>query len=300
MQKPTVKFKTYKQSLRVGGKIYGVADLSDPQIASVTMQEVIDYAKLHNYSASTLEALLSQVISGVADLVARDGRPRNLSDLLKFEPVIKGTFSNMEQSVSNQKVVIRPRLLKEIRVNIPADTFSWQNQNDTLSPVIRSVAPISPDYSAVDLVSFQASIDSGEGFGWTLAGTRLAPNGWDASCSFEVVLFRPDGGFPGLGEDDYLHFERAMVAEVGVPDPVSAGCFVHGAGDEATDNAIALAWGAPDSASAWYFTRDSGGTEVKRPYENDLVLQAGDVLTYKFTRTVASGDTFTAEKSYTL
>lgn len=299
MQKPTVKFKTYKQSARVGGKIYGVADLSDPQIASVTMQEVIDYAKLHNYSASTLEALLSQVISGVADLVARDGRPRNLSDLLKFEPVIKGTFSNMEQSVTNQKVVIRPRLLKEIRVNISADSFAWQNQNDTLSPVIRSVAPISQEYSDVSIASFTASIGSDEGFGWTLAGSRLAPNGWDASCSFEVVLFRPNGGFPGLGEDDYLHFERAMVTETGVPDPLTAGCFLHNAGDEATDNAIALTWGVPDSVSAWYY-HNTGADPVKRPYETELVPQAGDVLTFRFTRTVASGDTFTAEKSYTL
>lgn len=297
IQKPTVKFKTYKQAARVGGKIYGVADLSDPQIASVTMQEVIDYAKLHNYSASTLEALLSQVISGVADLVARDGRPRNLSDLLKFEPVIKGTFSNMEQSVTNQKVVIRPRLLKEIRVNIAADTFAWQNQNDTLSPIIRSVAPISQEYSDVGLASFAASIDSGEGFGWTLAGSRLAPNGWDASCSFEVTLARPNG-FLGLGEDTLLHFERAIVTEQGLENP-TAGCFVHGSGDEATDNAIALAWGAPDTTSPWYIQHDSQA-DVKRAYETALTPLAGDVLTFKFTRTVASGDTFTVEKSYTL
>lgn len=293
MAKPVVKFKTYRQTARVGGKIYGVANLADPQTASVTMQEVIDYAKLHNYSAATLEALLSQVISGVADLVARDGRPRNLSDLLKFEPVIKGTFDNMEQSVTSaQKIVIRPRLLKEIRVNIASDTFSWQNQNDTLSPEIRSVAPISETFNEVNLYSVRASIAAGTGFGWTLSGNRLAPNGWDESCDFEVVIKPAPGHFqPGVDE---IHFERAELdSPVGGND--FAGFIKRNSGDEATDNTIALGYDSADTAQCWFNMSDT-----KVGYDGTYQPEGGDVIVFRFTRTVSSGDKFTVEKAFTL
>lgn len=291
IQKPTVKFKTYKQAARVGGKIYGVADLSDPQIASVTMQEVIDYAKLHNYSADTLEAVLSQVISGVADLVARDGRPRNLSDLLKFEPVIKGTFSNMEQAVSsNQKIVIRPRLLKEIRVNIASDAFAWQNQNDTLAPILRSVAPASPSYSSINLSSVRAALAETNGFGFTLSGTRLAPSGWDQSCKFEVAI-RPHSG--------------AIAPEIRFDHTTGGlGCICHLDSDEATDNTVALSWTSyldPDEQegalvrNAWY-DNDGTPTDLGVTY----IPGPGDILIFRLTRTVGSGDTFTVEKSYEL
>lgn len=286
MAKPIVKFKTYRQTQRVGGKIYGVANLADPQIASVTMQEVIDYAKLHNYSAATLEALLSQVISGVADLVARDGRPRNLSDLLKFEPVIKGTFQNMEQSVTSaQKIVIRPRLLKEIRVNIASDAFSWQNQNDAESPKIVSVAPNSDRFSTVDLASVRASIEAASGFGWTLAGSRLAPNGWDDEyCKFEVVIKPAGAGLP-----DELHFEVKAVSGA------SYGRFIHLESDEATDNAVALSLDNETSAQCWYMDG-----ETPTAYDGSYLPLAGDTIAFRLTRTVGSGDTFTVEKSYTL
>ena len=173
MAKPVIKFKTYRQSAAVGGKIYGVPYLGDPVVAEVTMQEVIDYAKLHNFSADTLSALLSQVISGVADLVARDGRPRMLSDLLKFEPVIKGTFDNLEQGITNQSILVRPRMLKELKLALDPAQYSWQNQNDSTAPKLYSVAPDSTFYDVASLASFLASLDHQTGFGWTFAGSRL-------------------------------------------------------------------------------------------------------------------------------
>lgn len=296
MSKPVVKFRTYRQTARVGGKIYGVANLADPQIASVTMQEVIDYAKLHNYSAPTLEALLSQVISGVADLVARDGRPRNLSDLLKFEPVIKGTFSNMEESVTSaQKVIIRPRLLKEIRVKIDSDTFSWQNQNDTLSPEIRSVAPQSDVFSEVNLASVRAGIAAATAFGWTYAGTRLAPNGWDSSCKVEVLIKPRVSPVTGV---DTLHFEHIDSAvDVGTTDVRHAGFFGYDGDGEATDNTLAIMPNVYSPARQyWWYDADGQATTQ----EGEYLPLSGDQIIFRLTRTVGSGDTFTAEKAYTL
>ena len=286
MSKPVVKFKTYRQATRVGGKIYGVADLADPVVASVTMQEVIDYAKLHNYSAPTLEAMLSQVISGVADLVARDGRPRMLSDLLKFEPTIKGTFANLEQGITNQKIVVRPRMLKEIKLQIPADSFSWQNQNDTESPRVISVAPDSDRFSTVDLASVRVGIAQATGFGWTLAGTRLCPNGWDESCKFEVVLKQ--------GDTEY-HLENSSGVVNSDGESLTGGYLRHEDDDEATDNAVYLSFNNQSAYQAWYFEGN-----VKRAYEGEVLPIAGDTIAFRFTRTTGSGDTFTVEKAYTL
>lgn len=291
MAKPVIKFKTYRQAAAVGGKIYGVPNLGDPVVAEVTMQEVIDYAKLHNYSADTLSALLSQVIAGVGDLVSRDGRPRMLSDLLKFEPVIKGTFSNMEQTVTNQKVFVRPRMLKEIKVNLDASSYSWQNQNDKDSPRLISVAPASDDYAEVSLASFIASIGDA-GFGWTYAGQRLCPNGWDANCSFKV-LFRPRVS-PVQGVKDF-HFEFSTATDVEY-----CGLFDHVAADRATDNALVLSrsvvpGGAPLDP-CWYF--NAAGAAIS--YPDPLAPASGDELVFQFTRTTSLGDTFTVEKVYTL
>lgn len=287
MAKPVIKFKTYRQAAAVGGKIYGVPNLGDPVVAEVTMQEVIDYTKLHNYSADTLSALLSQVIAGVGDLVARDGRPRMLSDLLKFEPVIKGTFDNMEQTVSKQKVLVRPRMLKEIKVALDPSMYSWQNQNDKESPKILSVAPASSLYDDVTLASLIASLDATHGFGFTYAGTRLCPNGWDANCSFQIVLIRPNGT---LNPIEY-HLEVN-------PDASNAGSFEHKQSDEATDNVLAVSPFRPGAGLDWdnaWFINSSGIIEGI-----DVTPQSGDQVQFRFKRVVSTGDEFVVTRGFFL
>lgn len=294
MAKPVVKFKTYRQDARVGGKIYGVADLSDPQIASVTMQEVIDYAKLHNYSAVQLESLMSQVISGVADLVARDGRPRNLSDLLKFEPVIKGTFDTLTQGITDQKILIRPRLLKDIRVNVEADTFSWQNQNDNSGPRLLSVAPANTSYTEFTVAMMAASLSDDGGFGFTLAGSSLAPNGWDANCAFELMVKRTDTTrllVPGVDEYYLNHITNAKSGG----DTVPAGYYAHDSGD-ATDNVVDIQNKEGYELQNWWYYVGTVPTASAVPYEP----VAGDILTFRMKRLLGTGEWAVSEKQYTL
>ncbi len=282
MAKPIIKFKTYRQAAAVGGKIYGVPNLGDTVVASVTMQEVIDYAKLHNYSADTLTALLSQVISGVAELVARDGRPRMLSDLLKFEPVIKGTFDNLEQGITNQTVLVRPRMLKELKLALDPGQYSWQNQNDSTAPKLYSVAPDSTLYDVVSLASFLASLDHQSGFGWTFAGSRLCPNGWDSNCHFEVVV---EG--PSHSSIDY-HFE-SRPGEVGFN-----ASFAPPDNGSGTENAFTVSPTLGDSTGCWWL--DPTG----QPTVGEYTPVAGDFVVFKFTRTTSTGDTFTVQKRYEL
>ena len=282
MAKPVIKFKTYRQSAQVGGKIYGVPYLGDPVVAEVTMQEVIDYAKLHNFSADTLSALLSQVISGVADLVARDGRPRMLSDLLKFEPVIKGTFDNLEQGITDQKILVRPRMLKELKLALDPAQYSWQNTNDSTAPKLYSVAPISHDYDVVSLASFLASLDCTDGFGWTFVGSRLCPNGWDSNCGFQVVV---EG--PSHTSIDY-HFEDGGEGFVG--------SFIAPTQSLATtENSFEVTPSlAGATGSCWWLNPQGAKTA------GTYTPVAGDFVVFKFTRTTSSGDTFTVQKRYEL
>lgn len=285
MAKPVVKYKTYKQSARVGGKIYGVPYLGDPQIASVTMQEVIDYCKLHNYSAAQLEALMSQVISGVADLVARDGRPRNLSDLLKFEPKLKGTFDSLVSGVTDQKLVIRPRLLKEMRVNLPNDTFAWRNENDDTSPKLLSVAYDSSTPIAIDSMAAFNEMLQDQGFkGLSLSGTRLAPAGWKSDMKFDVDVLR--------GETVY-HLRQIETTDQG--DTVLWGIWSHQSGDQAADNNIQLSFlDAPYASAAW-----KGTDEAPVEAQDFSGIVAGDKLRVRFSRTLeADGTTATTEKIY--
>ena len=283
MAKPVIKFKTYRQSAAVGGKIYGVPYLGDPVVAEVTMQEVIDYTKLHNFSADTLSALLSQVISGVADLVARDGRPRMLSDLLKFEPVIKGTFDNLEQGITNQSVLVRPRMLKELKLALDPAQYSWQNQNDSTAPKLYSVAPESTSFDTPTLASFLASLASGaSGFGWVYAGSRLCPNGWDVqTCKFEIVVQGPTHN-----DIDY-HFEYDSID--------FTGSFTISSDAEATENAFAVSRSASAAYTCWW-DHPTLGTRTAGTY----TPVAGDFVVFKFTRTTSTGDTFTVQKRYEL
>lgn len=284
MSKPVIKFKTYRQSAAVGGKIYGVPYLGDPVVAEVTMQEVIDYAKLHNFSADTLSALLSQVISGVADLVARDGRPRMLSDLLKFEPVIKGTFDNLEQGITNQSILVRPRMLKELKLALDPAQYSWQNENDKESPTLYSVAPDSTSFDTVSLAAFLASIQTSEtsGFGWSFAGKRLCPNGWDSNCSFDIVV---EG--PSHSSIDY-HFGPNDSSET------IDGCFNIDDSGSATENTFSVFRSDTSANHCWWL--DPTG----QPTQGSYTPVAGDFVVFKFTRTTSTGDTFTVQKRYEL
>lgn len=287
MAKPVVKYKTYKQSSQVGGKIYGVPYLGDPQIASVTMQEVIDYCKLHNYSAAQLESLMSQVISGVADLVARDGRPRNLSDLLKFEPKLKGTFDSLVSGVTNQKLVIRPRLLKEMRVNLPSDTFAWRNENDDTSPRLTSVAYDADTEIPITSIDAIFSLFNGEPAmtAMSLSGTRLAPAGWKEGMSFDVDI---------LKGDNVYHLREKIVNVPGEGDS-TCGYWTHGSGDQAADNNIKLSYAGTPAFKCW-----TGTDEAPEAVSGTLALDPGDKLRITFTRILeADGTLVTTDKVYT-
>lgn len=192
--KVKVEFKVLKQSAEVGGKYYGIIDNSNPVNPTLTMQQIIDYKKLHNWSASQLGALVEDVLQGAAELVARDGQPRNLSSLLKFEARIKGTFANPEAAVTSQNVYVSPRMLKDIKASLDKGDFEFSNTNDSTDPRISSAALESDDFETWSVGAFPVNssyADAHMALGsLTLSGLRLAPNGWTADCALAVEVWR--------------------------------------------------------------------------------------------------------------
>lgn len=271
--KQKIKFKVLKQSAEVGGKYYGRIDNADPINAELTMQQIIDFKKLHNYSASQLAALMEEILQGAAELVARDGYPRNLSTLLKFEARIKGTFANSEATVTNQKVYVNPRLLKDIKVDIDKSNFEFNNENDSTAPRITSAAEEVSVFGWTPTGAFAVRsgglVPTMRG-PLTLAGVRLAPNGWTADCKLRVTVFR-DGDLLCRLDDAA---GAADVAMVKTTTPAVASL------NTLTFNVDALNQG--ESENAWI-----PDGELVSPYAYTPL--AGDELLFEFDRMLTDG-----------
>lgn len=276
--KVKVQFKVLKQSADVGGKYYGLIDNSNPVNPTLTMQQIIDFKKLHNYSASQLSALIEDVLQGAAELVARDGQPRNLSSLLKFEARIRGTFANPEAAVTSQNVYVAPRMLKDIKVTLDKGDFEFSNTNDSTDP---RIAAITQDYDGFERWGVDSWTD-GEGgmpilFKGDLAvsGTRLAPSGWTEDCKFTCEVLRGSSLIP------VAHLEKKVINEE------VYGCF----GDVPSLAALnALTFNrikVDDTGFAGNAWRLSGG-DIGDPEPTAYVPAVGDKLKFTFTRHLGS------------
>lgn len=194
MAKQIIKYKVIRQSAEMGAKFYGVVNNADPISAELTMEQIIDKRKLHNYSAKQLTVLMEEVLQGAAELVARDGMPRNLSTLLKFEARIRGTFANTESGITDQTVLVKPRMLKDIKVDINKSDFTFVNESGDTSPRISGLALESPDFTGWDTSVLVESQETGWRFigDLTVSGLRLAVNGWGADCKWSFAIVRGD------------------------------------------------------------------------------------------------------------
>lgn len=286
--KVKVQFKVLKQSADVGGKYYGLIDNSNPVNPTLTMQQIIDFKKLHNYSASQLSALIEDVLQGAAELVARDGQPRNLSSLLKFEARIRGTFSNPEAAVTSQNVYVAPRMLKDIKVSLDKGDFEFSNTNDSTDPKVTQVAQDYDGFSGWKLDAFSPADIPGAPFvakgDLVYTGDRLCPNGWTSDCKVAIEVFRGD---TFIGRLDKFEVDGGTIV-AGMWDATASLAAINAI----RFNAIAA------SAENYGFNAWTG--EGASATGIDYTPQAGDVIGFTFTRNLSSGEPVTVGKSYTL
>lgn len=245
--KTQLKYKVFKQSAEMGGKLYGVINNSDPVNSELTMQQIIESKKLYGYTAKGLSVLVEEVLQGAADLVARDGRPRNLSSLLKFEARIKGAFDSTAAGITTQDIFVRPRMLKDIKATLDKASFTFVNETAGDSPRIVGLALDSADFIGWNANSIWKL---GGGFigDLTVSGDRLLLDGQtpnDIKVSLGVIR----------GEDIYRFDHASEIFDSGnessgflvtTPKVASANTLVFESKEISTftDNTLSAVWKA--------------------------------------------------------
>ena len=301
MSKQVIKYKVIKQSAEMGGKFYGVVDNGSPISAELTMEQIIDKRKLHNYSARQLTVLMEEVLQGAAELVSRDGMPRLLSSLLKFEARIRGTFVNTESGITTQDILVKPRMLKDIKVMIDKDNFTFVNESGDTSPKISGAAQESENFHGWTLADAFHEDDVDGIAVWlpwgalTLSGVRLAPDGWTGDCHWSMSAIRGDTIYRF---DKYNRTQETAILGMFIAPP-----------SVASDNVLTFGYEGVDDGNAWiantidptvpaseaYVGVGGGGLNVYTP-------AAGDKIVFTFARDLGdgSGSVVMAQKSYTL
>lgn len=298
MAKQPIKYKVIRQSAEMGGKFYGVINNADTINAELTMEQIIDKRKLHNFSAKQLTVLMEEVLQGAAELVARDGMPRNLSSLLKFEARIRGTFANTESGITTQDILVKPRMLKDIKVTIDKDNFTFVNESGDTSPKITGLAEESGLF--VEWSREGAFIDESEvstaslfkPFGpLTVSGVRLAPSGqWSEDYKMSVALVR--------GESIYRLDHYAAGDE-------EWGMWTNAA-SVASDNVLKFAKDTTADGNCWRAITLDPTVAASEAYldvdEHRVVPTTGDRLVFTFARLLGdgSGSVVMASKEVTL
>lgn len=319
MDKPVIRYKVLKQAATIGGKFYAVVNNSQSVTPTLTMQQIVEYKKLYSYNPKQLAQIVEDVLQGAAELVARDGIARNVSSLLKFESRIKGTFKNTEAIVtSDQKVIVSPRMLKDIRVDIDRQDFTFENTNDNTAPKILSVAIESDDFTGWNLSAFKTWQLDGYSIvlpigPLTISGTRLCPTGWTDDCALGITLYRQ-------GE---LFFRLDYAAISGGDVDTESGAF-DGTPSVASENVIKVGYrtlsdpsDTPSGNSYYWKALGDAPLNARQRVNafdycvepvtlancNMLVTpQVGDEITFSFGRNLqdGSGSFVRASKTYTI
>lgn len=318
MDKPVIRYKVLKQAATIGGKFYAVVNNSQSVTPALTMQQIVEYKKLYSYNPKQLVQIVEDVLQGAAELVARDGIARNVSSLLKFESRIKGTFKNTEAIVtSDQKVIVSPRMLKDIRVDIDRTDFTFENTNDNTAPKILSVAIESDEFTGWNLAAFKTWQLDGYSIvlpigPLTISGTRLCPTGWTDDCALGITL-RREG-------EVYLRLDRVMIS--GGDVDTESGAFA-GTPLVASENVVKIGYAndsnpatPPDPCYYWKGIGDAPLNARKRLNAYDFCVepvtlancrmlvtpQVGDEINFQIGRNLqdGSGSFVIASKTYTI
>ena len=319
MDKPVIRYKVLKQAATIGGKFYAVVNNSQSVTPALTMQQIVEYKKLYSYNPKQLVQIVEDVLQGAAELVARDGIARNVSSLLKFESRIKGTFKNTEAIVtSDQKVIVSPRMLKDIRVDIDRQDFTFENTNDNTAPKILSVAIESDEFTGWNLAAFKTWQLDGYSIvlpigPLTISGTRLCPTGWTDDCALGITL-RREG-------EIYARLDHVMIS--GGDVDTESGAF-DGTPAVASENVVKIGYyslsgpASVPSGESYYWKAIGDAPLTARERQNAyeycpvpvttancrqlITPQVGDEINFQIGRNLqdGSGSRVIASKTYTI
>lgn len=129
MARQRLNYKLYPVSTRVDprGVFYGLVqgNTTEPE---TSLREIMAYKKITAFDPAQVVRLTEDIVQGALELTALDGRPRAISSLLKTFLGFDKAFPTADARVTDQKLVARVRLLKDMRLEPNMDDFTLVNE----------------------------------------------------------------------------------------------------------------------------------------------------------------------------
>lgn len=129
MARQRLNYKLYPVSTRVDprGVYYGLVqgNTTEPE---TSLREIMAYKKITAFDPAQVVRLTEDIVQGALELTALDGRPRAISSLLKTFLGFDKAFPTADARVTDQKLVARVRLLKDMRLEPNMDDFTLVNE----------------------------------------------------------------------------------------------------------------------------------------------------------------------------
>lgn len=135
MARQRLNYKLYPVSTRVDprGVFYGVVQgaTTEPE---TSLREILAYKKITAFDPAQVVRLVEDVIQGGMELTALDGRPRAISSMIKTYLGFDKSFPTEDARVTDQILLSKVRLLKDLRVNVDMDNFTLVNDAEASLP----------------------------------------------------------------------------------------------------------------------------------------------------------------------
>lgn len=137
MARQRLNYKLYPVSTRVDprGVFYGVVQgaTTEPE---TSLREILAYKKITAFDPAQVVRLVEDVIQGGMELTALDGRPRAISSMIKTYLGFDKSFPTEDARVTDQTLISKVRLLKDLRVGVNMDDFTLVNDAEAQLPFV--------------------------------------------------------------------------------------------------------------------------------------------------------------------
>lgn len=197
MARQRLTYKLYPVSTRVDprgvyyGRIQGAT--TEPE---TSLREILAYKKVTAFDPAQVVRLVDDVIQGGMELTALDGRPRAISSMLKTYLGFDKSFATEDARVTDQKLMAKVRLLKDLRVDVNMDDFTLVNDAEAQLPFIITSAV---DYQSPDSTTNVINLPLGhvpDETNYLVSYLRLTGRRLDEPASYRLAVDRTGTGEP--------------------------------------------------------------------------------------------------------
>lgn len=210
MARQRLLYKTYPVSTRVDprGVFYGLVQgtTTEPE---TSLREIMAFKKITAFDPKQVVNLVEDIMQGGLELTALDGRPRAISSLMKTYLGFDGSFPTVDARVTDQKLVARIRLLKDLRIEPNMDNFTLVNTLET-GPEIDTI--LSPGGTPWEIIKSRGILVTGRNLYFDATKGDTASITWGEGAEETTISITPT-------ESDYSHMLFGWPVSMAEVDP---------------------------------------------------------------------------------